>query len=66
MRHRIIAALAVVMVASTGASQGGEISEQGARDLRGTLTHFLSRDLADSGTGTRGATGKRVWNVLKF
>lgn len=49
MRHRIIAALAVVMVASTGASQGGEISEQGARDLRGTLTHFLSRDLADSG-----------------
>jgi hypothetical protein len=68
MRHRIIAA-AIFTVGLAGASQGAEVSEQGAKDLRGTLTHFLSHDLADSGFLSVKPTGNRyeiTYDLAKF
>ena len=68
MRHRIIAA-AIFTVGLAGASHGAEVSEQGAKDLRNTLTHFLSHDLADSGFLTVKPTSNRyeiTYDLAKF
>lgn len=69
MRHRIIAAAAIFTIGFAGASEGADVSEQGAKDLRGTLTHFLSHDLADSGFLTVKPTGNRyeiTYDLAKF
>lgn len=69
MRYRVIAAAAVFTVGLAGASQAAEVSEQGARDLRSTLSHFLSHDLADSGFLTVKPTSNRyeiTYDLAKF
>ncbi len=47
MRSRVIAA-AVFSMGLAGASQAADVNEQGAKELRGILTHSLSQDLARS------------------
>ncbi|PZM14135.1 hypothetical protein [Rhizobium tubonense] len=49
MRSNVFAAAAFFSLGLTVSSQAADVSEQGAKDLRGVLTQYLSRDLADSG-----------------
>ncbi|MEF0938681.1 hypothetical protein [Rhizobium sp. BR 362] len=49
MRPKTIAAAAIFSIGLVGVSQAADVNEQGARELRGILTHSLSRDLARSG-----------------
>jgi hypothetical protein len=49
MRSSVLAVSAFFTVGLTVASQAADVSEQGAKELRGVFTQYLSRDLADSG-----------------
>jgi hypothetical protein len=42
------------------------VTSKSTRQSYEILTGDGARDLGESSSGTRGAAGKRVWNVLKF
>jgi hypothetical protein len=49
MRTKVLAVSAFFTVGLAVTSQAADISEQGAKELRGVFTQYLSHDLADSG-----------------
>ncbi|MGO4563976.1 hypothetical protein AB4Z52_02740 [Rhizobium sp. 2YAF20] len=49
MRSNVLVAAAVFTLGLAVTSKAADVSEQGAKELRGVLTQYLSRDLADSG-----------------
>src|ERR1700712_5694195 len=49
MRSSVLAVAAFFTVGLAVASQAADINEQGAKELRGVFTQYLSHDLADSG-----------------
>ncbi len=69
MRHRTIAAAIVVTLGLSSASYGADVSEQGAKDLRGVLSRYLSRDMADGNFLSVKPTGSRyeiTYDLTKF
>ncbi|MBO9099043.1 MULTISPECIES: hypothetical protein [unclassified Rhizobium] len=48
MRYRTIAAAIVLTTGLSGASYGAEVNEQGAKDLRNSLSAFLPHDVAST------------------
>jgi len=69
MRYRTIAAATIFIVGLSGSSYAAEVNEQGAKDLRNTLTRFLSQDIIDSGFLTVKPTSGRyevTYDLTKF
>jgi hypothetical protein len=69
MRSNAVAAAVIFAAVLGGTSQAAEIGEHGAKELRGALTQFLPRDLANGGFVTVTPAGNRYevgYDLSKF
>lgn len=66
MRHRLITATSVIVLALAGGTQAAEITQDGANAIRDNLTHLLPKDLAKSQPVTVTPAGSHYEIVYDF